>query len=452
MGCCFAALFIKWHMVLLKYVVDPLQKKNSNHHRACFVKIFGRGSTRRLTLRISTLYRGSLWWHSPECAPSHIWYCLASPNVWPPPVNFLVKSANFNAVDAAAATDCGGDVWLRDMTDIEQVSKNCETIDGSLTISPGFYMNLTLEGVKTVKGNVSQERCVDFRDPHHDCLGDWDAYDVDHLKFPDLETVGGDINFANATDPLNTLSFPKLRVVNGTIYPGKHKNDFRSLEYIGGFTTQLAKKLELRLDNLKGFAQGSPNGGLINLLAPEPAIVKHFLSRPLQPVSDDIWPSVEVLLQWVQVADTVQVNWPKLEKFHIRNGMDDKPTLVLGGDDTDHVEIRNLTVDRIAGISRASGVKNLTVGHFYLPYQHPEPQSVEEMPFDSLANFVLTYYGYGDSRPVLPKNAENWNGLSVTTQQERSMGGLQLDSNTTWYWPKEMRKLHLEGNISTDFL
>ena len=332
---------------------------------------------------------------------------------------------------------------IRTPAQVEEVSASCEIIQGSLNITNALYESITVSGVRVIKGDIfhaSHEYDLDLGLPK-----------VYSLKFPDLLAVEGDLQFSESIT--SEIEFPKLRVVNGTVWLSESTDrvDLRSLEYVGAFDVSgyYENSLEeVNLDSLKGFAEGAPDGGYVRSGAVSAPVARQaFFSRPLQPASDDVWPSIEYKPD--SYGGSLGISWPRINRLDILKAYhgDEYSTYVtLGGEDSTSMEIRNLTLGYdVAPLSRHSQLQDLTVGYFK-PYCSGDRSL--EIPFDNLTEFAILCTGIVPMNITWPKKAENWNGLSMT-----SMAQLNLTANSTWYWPQEMRVLNLtKGNIYADFL
>lgn len=331
---------------------------------------------------------------------------------------------------------------IRTPAQVEEVSASCEIIQGSLNITNSLYESATVSGVRVIKGGIFHTNHI--YDP------DSGYPKVYSLKFPDLLAVEGDLQFSDSIT--SEIEFPKLRVVNGTVWFSEltKRVDLRSLEYVGAFDVSGYEITleEVNLDSLKGFAEGAPDGGYVRSRAVSaPVAQKAFFSRPLQPASDDLWPSIDYRAD--SYGGSLGINWPRINRLQISQGYNSdrySTYVTLGGEDSTSMEIRNLTlVSNVGPLSRHSQLQDLTVGYFELFCS--QDHSLEIL-FDNLAEFVNLCWDWVPTNITWPKKAENWNGLSVTSKTQ-----LNLTANSTWYWPQEMRVLNLtKGDVHDDFL
>lgn len=209
-----------------------------------------------------------------------------------------------------------------------------------------------------------------------------------------------------------------------------------NLEYVGAVDIESGLVSDkLKMENLKGFAAGAPDGGYIKYDGVKLDEIQYLFDHPMQPASDDAWPSIYIRHDGSQ---QIVINWPKVNHLHLEDALGLDTMGVILGRANMAMEIRDLRfINGVSNFEKGMGIKKLSVGYFEI-----KRALIERLylVFDELTELVIAD-GRELNEIVFPKAAGTWNNLSIRAEN-KCCYDLDLTAYDGWNWPKQMRELY----------
>ncbi|KAK7429447.1 hypothetical protein QQZ08_004039 [Neonectria magnoliae] len=214
---------------------------------------------------------------------------------------------------AFAKINCNSDVVIANLDDAREVREACEIITGDITLVGGFEDSINLDEMK---------------------------------KIARLSKVRGSL-LLGSTGGLESLSFPSLKVVNGSlslvsIDDLKHV-DFISLEYVA--------RLFWDTKNLKTFKMN----GLKNMVEGRARLDRHFYESPIH-ADDDTGAIIDLDADWMPKMKDVTIGWEFMDAIRINVT---EPDITLGGPNTSEMEIGSLELGKAGSTLNAHRSRRL---------------------------------------------------------------------------------------------
>ncbi|CAH0054921.1 unnamed protein product [Clonostachys solani] len=350
----------------------------------------------------------------------------------------------------ALAIDCNGDFTITKESDAKDLRENCKIIGGNLIFGGNISENINLDGVEEVQGSWRHHR-------PSDSSGKVDR--LFNISSSTLKLVDGVFDLWGPIG-LERLILPNVGNISESVSFDDMTNlthvDFTNLKYFRSLDLETPKLQEFKIDELKGFTRNYTgrifisDGGSVESL-------DGLFKGPIAPANEDALPTITI--QNIPHVKQLTLGWKSILKAKISGQLwyqhwspPPNITLILGGPDSETVQIHELeTREGIIGIERGSKTSNLSIGSF---------MSMNDMitdlrlPFHQVSEVRIR--GDRMTSLELPKEAEQWNNVSISIWLVRS---LRLDSSVnaegrqTWYWPNQtMSSFYILGDVSTNFL
>lgn len=159
----------------------------------------------------------------------------------------------------------------------------------------------------------------------------------------------------------------------------------------------------------------------------------------------------------IQLADDPAIEWASIGSLQLAT---ENKTLILGGPDTPRMNITVLIL-RGTDLRRHVATERLIVKKSFLivtggpttltlPFTEIKELSIEDnLPDQSLGQTQQVL-----NELIVPAAAENWN-MSEFYIQRGLTPNLRIfndQGERIWHWPRRIDRLHLEGNMTEDFL
>ena len=298
------------------------------------------------------------------------------------------------------------------------------------------------------------------------------------VTFTDLDTIEGDLDLSEGGDNIGTVSFPRMKVVNGTINSGTGATvDLRELEFFGALRYFPYDGGKVRLGSLRGFATPAIQSGPVVVYGEDIGYVSTssvedadtLFNRDMRIVSDYQLPSIylalagrddqeddyNVTIGWSRV-DTVESSSNQFNaNYHIEFGQSSED-----GEAADSIEVNKLIYSGGKGwITKNPDLKSLTVHNFELNEVEildrdetiDNTPRVRKLPFDELG--MLRVKGFRSQLLELPESALGWSNFSLVLERDSLHKAFNLTAyddldggRQVWYWPETMREFSVEGS------
>ncbi|KAH8124760.1 hypothetical protein LI328DRAFT_124850 [Trichoderma asperelloides] len=349
----------------------------------------------------------------------------------------------------AFAAQCGS-ATIYSAADADRLRKSCSTVNGTITLQASLSENISLDGVQTITGNLTDQDCVMVS-----VTGPSPANSSITLLSSTLTTIHGDLSLG-CIPALANVSLPNLKTVYGGFDIVDFDNltylDITNLESVGYFHTRiptLRTMLHNELRNVTG-AHGSKR---VYVEQTSLASVDSLFQNPLD-IGDSL---AGVVLDAWTLKRLTHLNFGFSRAGSLSVGGVGNLSVTLGGTKTTSMKLTNLTfLGGVAELARNSNLANLTIDSVFLNGNNNFTDLL--VPVDSMSNLLV-----GDeetlTRLELPPQAVNYTNFSFTAQSCRNLNlssqfATNADGTTrqTWYWPqKDMNDIYVDGNVAMPF-
>ncbi|KKP05829.1 hypothetical protein THAR02_02026 [Trichoderma harzianum] len=364
---------------------------------------------------------------------------------------------------SAFAAQCGN-TTIHSAADADALRKACRVVDGTITIPPSLnhLENVSLDGIEVINGDLRSYKCgsinIKRRSPtnssvvsfssstlttiHGDLALDGCIPDFTNISFPNLKTIDGAFDLANAgslayLDITNLDSVGYFRLYSPTLVTMVH-NELRNVTGAHGTKKVVVEQTSLTsVDSL--FRNPLDIGDSPASIEGKTLMFENF---PTQTLTNATFGFARAGSLSIEGNGTLYVT--------------------LGGPDQTTMALTNLTFTRgTAGFIRNPQLANLTVETVTLGSYIGGANNFTDLllPFDSMSSLTILNE-QTLTQLELPPQAVNYTNFSVTLYgctnlNLSSQFATNPDGTTrqTWYWPqKDIKSLSLIGNISTPFL
>ncbi|KAI9155086.1 hypothetical protein HJFPF1_07653 [Paramyrothecium foliicola] len=375
----------------------------------------------------------------------------------------LLSGALLLARSCLGQANCTGNITVYDDRDIEPFRENCPVIDGYIRFATNWTGDVNLDGVEIIRGDVWHSNCSNglfYTSDECDNMG----ASPEFFKFSSstLREIHGTLAF-RWSQRLSQLMLPDLRLITGKLFLddviGLTELDLTRLEYLGDFEIDAGNLEKLHFNGLKGLWPWNPGWALDYRIKTMGKVdsVDGFYQRAFDTMSTNY--SLYNGLEFDRFGnlDNINLGWTRIPSLSVL-AYGDWPTrghvlsMTLGGSETESMTIGDFWLDGRVHVERGREMRNLTVDEVYL--ENTKLLNIS-LPFDQLS--YLECHGHGFHEPDfihLPAQAVDWHNVTfnisgghfLTFSSQYDAAGQQ-----TWYWPMEIRTLHMEANMSMEF-
>ncbi|VUC27577.1 unnamed protein product [Clonostachys rosea] len=353
------------------------------------------------------------------------------------------------ATTYALGIDCNANFTISEESDAKELRENCKIIGGDLTFEGNISENINLDGVEEVRGSWSL----------NPLNSSGKVETLFNISSSTLKLVDG-LFYHRGPSGLERLVLPNLGNISGPAYFDSMANvthiDFTNLVSIASLDLQTPRLQEFKINELKGFTGNFSDrifisdGGSVESL-------DGLFKGPIAPANGYLLPAITI--QKIPNIKQVTLGWKHIQRAHISGQLwyqhwspPPNITLVLGGPDSETVHINELEIrEGVIGIERGSKTSNLSIGSF---------KSMNDMitdlrlPFHQVSEVAIR--GDRMTSLELPKEAEEWNNVSISIWLVRSLhleSSVNSEGRQTWHWPNQnMSNFYILGDVSTNFL
>ncbi|KAI5466743.1 hypothetical protein BGZ63DRAFT_6764 [Mariannaea sp. PMI_226] len=344
----------------------------------------------------------------------------------------------------AIAIDCTN-VTIANANDAADVRKTCTVITGSLGFAKDLSVDINLDGVQEIKGDVT----------HSGCEESWDDCAIPapfSISSSTLTRIGGALSFYYFQG-LEELSFPSLTEVYGSVSLKRLHQlktlDITKLARLGYFIIEAANLTKLEHEGLRGFT-GQNKYGSVAFNAAAITSVDSFFNYPIQANGSAEQSGVTISGDYLPNIKSLNFAWATAPLLWVSG---DNINVTLGNSKVSSMEIGSLVLKgNITSLARDSAVKNLTVGTFDM--EGDNSMEALDISFDQLSGLSVSSSDNLQSIK-LPSSARAWDNLDLSISFCKSLDlSSEYDGKEqVWYWPeKNMTSISIIGvNITNDF-
>jgi hypothetical protein len=345
--------------------------------------------------------------------------------------------------------DCSQNQTISNADDARALRDECDTVEGSVEIAWDVSETINLDGIETIRGDLTHGDCSANSDSETYC---GDLSDSFNITSDSLKEIEGSLIFRD-TWTLEAILFPELETVQGSVIietPNITVIDFENLERIRNLKLHSEKLETFRIDSLEGFTDSSFSDPFINIThagnvtSLDGLFASYIDFNETGGLPEDSnFNTLMIERDAIQEIKSLTIGWTNVKELWIGgHGL----TLTFGGPETNNQYIDDLNVQfGVDKLQRGDGVDNITIDEFDMFFQTSMAHLT--LPFDQVGTITLDQLE-GLETVEFPDEAKNWDCRSITIQ-----GCRDLDlGRSTWVWPEKLQELVIYHELTEDFV